>query len=185
MHPVTKEHLNLVIRSEAQEDPAGRGYAGKSASEIFDLMRSPYEPSMPVVYQDVLISDVRGYLEARLVLVRLEDWAPTAEAGNARDAARTLLRVTSAPGLTYFTTSRPTGRENVLGLFGLLVQAGAGGLTQQHYDEIAAMTVAPSPAAAEAPARWQIVISGISGHDGQAGPPNVAELALIEDALAP
>jgi hypothetical protein len=183
VHALTRTALLQRIRDEVWNPPSGRVYAAKSAAEICDMLGERYTPSSPPTYRDVLISDVRGYLEARLVLVRLEDWWPGAAPGDARDAARTLLRVTSSDQLKNFTTSTPSGRANIFGLFALLVAAGAGGLTQQHYDEIVAMAVVPAPAE-ELPPRWESIIDGLSAEPGHPGPPNTPDLALVEEALA-
>jgi hypothetical protein len=206
MHPDTKALLLAAIRAEVQADadrPSPIGYANKSAAEIAALMNAPVVVAQPATHRDVSISDVRGYLEARLVLVRLEDWIadPATPKGSARDAARTLLRVTSAPGLADFKTKTEGGRANILGLFALLVSAGAGGLTQTHYNEIAAMTLAPAGPPVVEPARWGAVIDGISAaatpaepigqtedgkpipHPGYAGPPNAATEALVQEAI--
>jgi len=180
MHLDTKTTLLAAIRAEVESDPTQRGYAGKSPGQITALLNAPIVVAAPVKHRNVLISDVRGYLEARLVLVRLEDWVadPATPKGDARDAARTLLRVTSAPGLSEFRTGDDAGRANILGLFALLAQTGAGGLTMEHYAEIAAMTLAPAgPPTVQAP-RWSALIEGIGGA------PNAADEALIAEALA-
>jgi hypothetical protein len=184
MHPDTLAALRAAIRAEIAADPTARGYAGKTPAEIAALMNAPIVTVPAAQYRDVLVSDVRGYLEARLLLVRIEDWIadPATPPGDARDAARTLLRVTGNSNITYFSTGNPGGRANVLGLFALLVSAGAGGLTQAHYDDLAAMTVASQPPQT-APAQWLAVIEGISGVDGLPGPPNAATEALVQEAI--
>jgi len=201
MHPDTKAMLLAAIRAEVQGDPTGRGYAGKKAAEVADLLNAPIVLQPPLTHRDVSISDVRGYLEARLVMVRLEDWINDLETprGTARDAARTLLRITTGTGLSNFTTSTEGGRANILGLFGLLVQTGAGGLTAQHLADLTAMTVAPAGSPVLGPARWLVIIEGISAaptpeptqnddgtetqHPGYAGPPNAADEVLVKEAL--
>lgn len=185
MHATTKALLLAAIRAEVQGDPAGRGYAGKTAAEIVALLNTPVVTEPPSAYRDVPVSDVRGFLEARLVLVRLEDWVadPETPKGDARDAARTLLRVTSGDGIENFTTSTASGRANILGIFGLLVQAGAGGLTAQHYADLTAMTIAPAGPAVVGPPRWALLIDGMSGEEGFPGPPNAADEALVMEAL--
>lgn len=185
MHADTLAALNAAIVAEVAADPTQRGYAGKDAGQIAALMNLPIVVAQPATHRDVLVSDVRGYLEARLVLVRLEDWVAALDTpgGDARDAARTLLRVTDNSGITYFSTGNLAGRTNVLGLFAVLVATGAGGLTQAHYDEIAAMTLAPAGPPVTEPPRWLVVIEGIGGVGNQAGPPNAATAELIEGAL--
>lgn len=190
MHPDTKALLLAAIRAEVQGDPTGRGYAGKMPAEVADLLNTPVVVQAPMTHRDVSISDVRGYLEARLVMVRLEDWINDLETprGTARDAARTLLRITTGTGLSNFTTSTDSGRANILGLFGLLVQAGAGGLTAQHLADLTAMTLAlAGPATVHTP-RWSHVIAGIGGVTDETveypGPPNIADEALVAEALA-
>lgn len=175
MHP----DLKAAIVAEVTGDPTGRGYAGKSAAEIAALMNAPVVVTPPAAYRNVLISDVLGYLEARLVLVRLEDWIadPDTPKGAARDAARTLLRVTSGDGLAEFRTADEQGRANIFGLFSLLIQAGAGGLTLQHYSEIVAMAQVPGVAINASP-RWSVVREGVPDA------PGAADEALVSEALA-
>jgi len=179
MHPDTLAAVVAALRAEL----AAPAYKGLSVAEQVAALNAPVVVAQAAGYRDVSISDVRGYLEARLVMVRLEDWIVTAEHGIPRDAARTLLRITTGTGLNNFTTSTPTGRANVLGLFALLVQAGAGGLTLEHYSEIVAMTLAPAGPAVTSPPRWALLIEGIGGIDDQLGPPNVADAALVMEAL--
>lgn len=185
MHSTTKALVLAAIRAEVHADPSERGYAGQTAAEIAALMNAPVVVEPAPAYRDVPVSDVRGYLEARLVLVRLEDWVAdeATPLGDARDAARTLLRVTSNSGIQNFTTSTEAGRTNILGMFGLLVQAGAGGLTLAHYADLAAMTAAPAGTPVTTAPRWSMLIDGISGEQGHPGPPNAAAEALIQEAL--
>lgn len=141
-------------------------------------MASEIEVPAPTIYRDVSISDVEGYLEARLVLVRLSDWVESAPAGTAKDAARTLIRIVASSKLSRFTTSTQSGRANILGLFATLVSATNGIVTQQHYDDLAAMTVAPPGDPSIHPPRWLRVIEGIPGA------PNAPTEDLIAEAMA-
>jgi len=172
------EELLAATRAELQADPAQRGYAGKTAAEIRLLLAAPIEIAAPTRYRDVPISDVEGYLRARLLVTRLRSWATAAPAGTAREAALELLDIIASPRLSMFTTSTDTGRANVLGLFATLVAATNGVVTQQHYDDLAAMTVAPPGAPVVLPARWSIVREGIPDA------PHVPDEAMIAEAMA-
>lgn len=178
MNPETLAALHAAIRAEVAADPAARGYAGKTAAEIAALMNAGYSTAAPPAYRDVSISDVEGYLRARLVLARLRPWAATAEDGTAKLAALELLDIIASPRLSMFTTSTETGRANILGLFAALVAATGGIVTQTHADELAAMTFAPPAPPVEHQARWSLLIEGL------AGAPNIADEALVAEALA-
>lgn len=183
MHPDTATALLAAIRAEVQADPSQRGYAGKSAGQIAALMNAPIVVAPPTAYRDVSISDVEGYLHARLLVTQLRAWAGSAAPGTAKMAADELLDIIASPRLSLFTTSTDTGRANVLGLFATLVSATGGIITQTHLTELTAMTVAPSGASVIEPARWGAVIDGIGGVGNDPGPPNAATVALIEEAL--
>jgi hypothetical protein len=116
-------------------------YASLTPEQAEVALNTPAEQSS--AYRDVLISDVEGYLAARLVLVGLDDWIAAAEPSLAKQAARQLVQIIRGGRIQVFLTSDAHRRESILGLFALLVQAGAGGLTEQHYADIAAMTLAP------------------------------------------
>lgn len=180
MHPDTRAAVVAALRAELQADPAGRGYAGKTVAEVVALLNAPVAPA--VSYRDVSISDVEGYLRARLLVTRLRTWVADAPDGMARDAARELLDIIASPRLANFTTSTPGGRANILGLFATLVAADVGGITQLHADDLAAMTLAP--AGANGPPRWAHVIDGIGGVGNEPGPPNAATDDLVAEALA-
>lgn len=183
MHAATLQALRAAILAELQSDPTARGYAGKSPGQIAALMNLPVVVTAAPVRQDVLISDVKGYLARRLVIVRLRRAVPTLT-GDAKDVAEALLDIMADTQLTRFLTADDAKRAGVLGMFALLVQAGAGGLTQAMYDDIEAMTLAPAGEAETQPARWLAVIDGIGGEGNEPGPPNAASEALIAEALA-
>jgi len=184
IHPDTLGALLAAIRAELAADPSQRGYAGKSAGQIAALMNAPVVVAQAPQYRDVPISDVEGYLAARLVLVGLDDWIETAPSGIAKQAARQLVQIIRGGRISVFLTSDKVRRESVFGLFALLTQAGAGGLTLEHYSEIVAMALAPPGPPIVQPPRWGAVIDGISGVGNDPGPPNAATEALIEEALA-
>lgn len=98
----------------------------------------------PTRYRDVSISDVEGYLRARLLVTRLRSWVASAPTGTAKEAASELLDIIASPRLSMFSTSTESGRANVMGLFAALVAATGGVVTQQHHDDLLAMTVAPA-----------------------------------------
>lgn len=184
MHPDTLALLQAAIRAEVQADPTARGYAGQGATEIAALMNAPIVVQPAATFRDVSISDVEGYLRARLLVTRLRAWAATADLGVPKDAALELLDIIASPRLANFSTGTLSGRTNILGMFALLVQAGAGGLVAQNLTDLTAMTAAPAGADITEPSRWQFVIDGISGVDGMAGPPNGPDETLIAEALA-
>lgn len=101
---------------------------------------TPAAPS----HRDVSISDVEGYLRARLLVTGLRDWVSTeAATGVPKSAALELFDIIASPRLMNFSTGTDAGRANILGMFALLVQAGAGGLTAEHLADLTAMTVKP------------------------------------------
>lgn len=175
MHPDTLAAVLAALRAELQAPE----YAGKTAAEIVAILNAPAAPAS--AYRDVSISDVEGYLRARLLVTRLRAWEATAPDGLAREAAREFLGIIASPRLSNFTTSTPSGRANILGLFATFVAVGAGGITQQHAGDLAAMTLAPG--GADGPARWAHVIDGIGGVGTDPGPPNAATEDLVTEAL--
>jgi hypothetical protein len=183
MHPETLAALLAAIRAELQADPSQRGYAGKSATEIAALMNAPIVVAPPTAHRDVSISDVEGYLRARLLVTQLRAWAGSAPSGTAKMAADELLDIIASPRLSLFTTSTEAGRANVLGLFATLVSATGGIITQTHLAELTAMTVAPSGASVTEAPRWAVVAEGIGGVGNLPGPPNAATEELIAEAV--
>lgn len=178
MHPDMRALLVARIRAELQDDPAGLGYAGKSAAEVKLIQDAVVAVETPAGHRDVGISDVEGYLRARLLVTRLRAWAAGADGGVAKDAALELLDIIASPRLMNLSTSTDSGRANILGLFGLLVQAGAGGLTAANLDDLTEMTVAAAAPATITPPRWVGIIEGI------AEAPNAADIDMIAEALA-
>lgn len=179
MHP----ELRAALAAEIASDPSQRGYAGKSAGQITALMNAPIVVAEPPAYRDVLISDVEGYLAARLVLVGLDDWIETAAPGIAKQAARQLVQIIRGGRISVFLTSDKARRDSILNLFGLLTKAGAGGLTLEHYADIAAMTLAPAGPPTTLHPRWVDVQVSLSA-EPRAGLPNVVTEAMIDEALA-
>ena len=102
------------------------------------LLAAPIVTPAPTRYCNVSISDVEGYLRARLLVTRLRSWAATAPAGTAKEAALELLDIIASPRLAMFTTETETGRGNIMGLFAALVAATNGVVTQQHHDDLLA-----------------------------------------------
>lgn len=177
MHPDTRAALLAAIRTEITTDPTARGYAG-TAAQMAALMAAPIVTPAPTRHRDVSISDVEGYLRARLLVTRLRSWATTAQPGTAKEAALELLDIIASPRLSMFTTSTETGRANVMNLFASLVAATSGVVTQQHHDDLLAMTVAPADPPTVSPSRWSVLIAG------RAGAPNAPDKAMIAEALA-
>lgn len=179
MHP----DIRSAILAEVAGDRAGRGYAGKSAAEVATLMNAPVLVTPPATYRDVSISDVEGYLRERLILAQLRPWAAATSAGTAKLAALELLDIIASPRLSRFTTSTDTGRANILGLFAALVAATGGIVTQQHYDDLAAMTVEPAGTPVAHHPRWVDVMLSLPP-DAADGLPNEVTPEMIAEALA-
>ncbi len=165
------------IRTEIAADEAGRGYAGKSRAEVVALMNAPVIVPGAVSPRDVSISDVEGFMEARMIPVRLADWVETAEPGVAKDAARTLLRVIASQNLKKFTTSTTTGRANILGLFGAIATAAPHIVTPAHHADLVAMTEVRAPSTEGAP-RWSVLREGVPDA------PGAVDEAMLAEALA-
>jgi hypothetical protein len=184
MHADTIAALRARLLAEIADDPAGLGYGGLDLPDLAALLNAPVVVEIPAAHRDVLISDVKGYLARRLVIVRLRRQVVANDlTGTVRDVAEALLDILNDTQLTYFLTADATMRAGVLGMFAQLVAAGAGGLTSAHYDDIAAMTLAPAGPPQTTPARWQIVIDGLSAERGHPGPPNAASAELLGDLL--
>lgn len=181
MGPEALALLQARIRAEVQANPAT--YSGKSAAEIAALMSAPVVVAAPAAHRDVSISDVEGYLRARLILAQLRPWTEAAPAGTAKLAALELLDIIASPRLSRFTTSTDTGRANILGLFAVLVAATGGIVTQQHYDDLAAMTVDPAGAPVTRHPRWVDVMLSLPP-EAAAGLPNEVTPEMIAEALA-
>lgn len=175
--------LKAAIAAEIADDTAARGYAGKTAAEQAALMNAPYEVAAPIQYRDVSISDVEGYLRARLLVIQLRDWAAAALPSTAKMAALELLDIIASPRLSTFTTSTETGRANVLGLFAALVAATGGIVTQTHHDELAAMTIAPAGEPTRHHPRWLTVMAALPA-EAATGLPNEITAEMIAEALA-
>jgi hypothetical protein len=133
------ENPYLRLRALVTGDGA---YAGLTEAEAAVALNAPV--AQPAAHRDVPISDVEGYLRARLLVTRLRAWAATATFGTAREAALELLDIIASPRLSMFMTSTETGRSNIMGLFAALVAATDGIVTQQHYDDLLAMTLKPT-----------------------------------------
>jgi hypothetical protein len=183
MHADTLAALLAALRAELAADPAQRGYADQDAAAVTALLNAPIVTQAPPGHRDVLISDVEGYLRARLLVVGLREWAAMAEPSLARSAARELLDIIASPRLSVFLTSQPAGRANILGLFAQLAAVGAGGITAGHLADMEAMTAAPAGPPVTEPPRWAVVIEGIGGVGNEPGPPNAATEALVQEAL--
>lgn len=179
----THPDLLAALAAEIASDPSQRGYAGKSAGQITALMNAPVVVASAAAHRDVSISDVEGYLRARLLVTKLRSWAEAAEAGTPREAALELLDIIASPRLQNFSTGTASGRANILGLFALLVAAGAGGMTQEHADDLAAMTLAEPGAPTTLHPRWVDVVLSLP-FEVRAGLPNVVTEAMIDEALA-
>lgn len=179
LHPA----LQAAIAAEIADDPAARGYANKSAAEAAALMNASYEVAQPSTHRDVTISDVEGYLRTRLIIARLRPWAEAAQDGTAKLAALELLDIIASPRLATFTTSTESGRANVMGLFAALVAATGGIVTQQHHDELLAMTVAPAGEPTRHHPRWLSLMTALPVEAAD-GLPNEITSDMIVEALA-
>ena len=184
MHQETLALLLAAIRAEVQADPAGCGYAGRTAAEIVSLLNAPIATAPPAAYRDVPVSSVEGYMRLRRHIVRLARWVAEQPVSDLRDFAEEMLGMMAAGKVAVFETSNPAKRAAILGAFGGLAAAGAGGFDAQSVADLDAMTIAPAgPPVVGAP-RWAIIIDGISGVDNAPGPPNAADEALIAEVLA-
>jgi hypothetical protein len=178
MHPDTLALLLARIRTEIED----ARYGAKSPAEIANLLNQPVVTVLPPVRRNVLISDVKGYLAARLVIVRMRRDVPSLT-GTVRDIAEALLDILVDTQLREFLTAEDAKRGNVLQMFGALVASGTGGLTAEHLADIEAMTLAPAGPPIVEPPRWQMIIDGIAGIDNAPGPPNAADADLIQEAI--
>ncbi len=182
MHDITVAALLAAVRLELQSDPSRIGYAGKSAAEIAALMDAPVAVQPAMTHRHVPKTDVTGYLHARMALVPLQEWAADAPPSRVRTIAKSLIGVL-ASDVKEFLTGFDASRARVLGMFQELAASNDTPITEEHYAAIEAMTLAPAGAPIVGPPRWAVLIDGISGEEGFPGPPNAADVKLIEEAF--
>lgn len=198
MYPDTHAELLAAIRAELQADPTSLGYAGKSAAEIAALMNAPQPAPVPQpeprpfrwrqakaiaqmhVRWAFIVLRARG--TPAVPPTTAADWATVAAINATSMADDQEIDPTDAAKWTAFTD-------------GLAAFVTSGDLTQPIADEIAALGTYQPPQPPPLPARWSLVIDGLSAaptpetaegedpHPGYAGPPNAADETLIAEAL--
>lgn len=183
MHPITHAAVIAALRAELQSDPTARGYAGKAAAELLDLLNAPIVTAAAQAYRDVPVSSVEGYMRLRRHIVRLRRWVAEAPVSDLRDFAEEMLDMMAAANVQVFETSVPAKRTAILGAFAGLAEIGAGGFNAQSLADLTAMTLAPAGPDAVTACRWAVLMDGLSAEEGYAGPPNACALDLIEEAL--
>lgn len=155
-----------AIRTEVQSDPMGRGYAGKTAAEIADLLNTPFSEPGPSIPQRAEISpagfvgrftpEEAAAIEAARPSNALLDWF--------------MRRLELAQGMLDLTDPDLLGGMQMLAGVGLL-QPG----------RVAQITAAPADLPGpdvEHPARIATILRGI------AGAPNAVTATDVEAALA-
>jgi hypothetical protein len=201
MHANTLAIVIQKIHEEISNDPESRGYANKTVSEITNLLNEPIAIIQPPMRRNVEISDVEGYLHGRLAMVSLIDWTKTEEAKSspAYSIARTLVEVLTAGRLRFFLTENEVKRNNILGMFDVLVSVGVPGMTKEVRDGLEAMTFAPIGVTLYSPSRWLCISEDISAeptpepttgengelinNPGYSGPPNIVTEEIVMEAV--
>lgn len=140
--PLTEQQIALVA-AEYANDPAGRGYAGKTPAEVLDLMNLPYTipngTPRPLVSRGVL--DREGFKVFRSAI--LGAWA--GNQGPGKEALRDLVTV-ALPSLSDFVNVNLADPQ----VTGALAALKAGGIVNDAF--IDAYTKVPDPA-------WQATIA--------------------------
>lgn len=205
MHPDTRAAVVAALRTELATDPTGRGYAGKTAAEIAALLAAPVQAAVPEPQPKAFKwGDARGIAQAHgcwpMIVLRARG-TPAMPPQTAQDGAiLAAINAVSAEREQIINAADP----GEWGAFSAGVQAFAavGDLTEAAAAAILALGTYQPPTPPDEPARWGVVIDGISAaptppdpvgldargepvfHPGNAGPPNGPTLDLIEEALA-
>lgn len=203
MHDATKALLLAAIRAEVQADPTERGYAGKTAAEIAALMSVPVPAPIPEPeHRPFAWGEARGIAQAHgcwpMIVLRARG-TPSMPPQTAEDGAiLAAINAVSTEREQKIDASNPAE----WGAFsqGVAAFLAVGDLTSAAANAILALGTYQPPAPPDGPARWVVVIDGISAeptppdvldddgnvverHPGYAGPPNAAAEALIQEAL--
>jgi hypothetical protein len=187
MHAQTKTALFSAIRAEVQGDPAQRGYAGKTATQIAALMAAPVPaPTPDPVPRAFKWGDARGIAQSHgcwpLIVLRARA-TPTIPPATVTDGAvlaainavsterEQVIDATDAAVWQAFTT-------------GIAAFRAVGDLTEAAVTAILALGTEQPPTPPAGPSRWLVVIDGIGGVGNLPGPPNGPDAALIGEAMA-
>jgi len=92
-------------------------------------------------YRDVPVPEIAAYMRLNLLVSALEDWAASAEAGLAKNAARELLGMVRDPAAIPVRMTRAEVRTATSGMIAALIAAGSP-ITEPHGAAILALAEA-------------------------------------------
>lgn len=206
MHPDTRAEVIAALRREIENDPARRGYAGKTAAAICALLDAPVPTETPPAAPRSF-----AWGEARAIAQSYGQWPavvvrsrgnPTTPPASAEDLA--ILTAINAVSMEREQRIDPTDAAAWTAFqAGMQALVGAGDLTPPVAAAILALGTYQPPTPPPEQCRWvAAVIDSISAaptptdpigfqgdenepvyHPGFAGPPNAADLDLVTEAL--
>lgn len=174
------------IRVEISEDPAGRGYAEKSVAEIATLMGQPVPQAVPAPHPRPF-----RWREARGLAQRLGWWpwavararqTPSLPIASVEDAA--ILAAIGAVEMhedQLIEPADPTTWDEFTQCLDLFVAVGD--LPSDVAAAIRAVGVEQPPTPPDGLSRWAALIDGVGGVNGEPGPANVPDEAMIAEAI--
>lgn len=209
LHADTRAAIVEVLRAEIKDDPAGRGYSGKTNGEVLALLNAPVPAAVPKpVLRKFKWGEARGIAQAHgcwpLIKVRSRG-TPAIPPQSIEDGA--ILAAINAVDTERDQDIDATDPA-VWGAFtgGIEAFLAVGDLTQQAADAILTLGTYQPPTPPDGQSRWVEVISGISAartppdvtkvdeetgkevvvsrHPGYLGPPNAASYDLVDEAMA-
>lgn len=178
LHP----DVRVAIIAEVANDPASRGYAGKSHAAIAALMSESWEIAASPTHVDVSISSVEGYMRLRRHIVQLRRWVKETPQSDLRDFAEELLDMIAAANVRVFQTGDDTKRPAILGAFAALAAVGAGGFSAASVADLTAMTVGPPGEPIRFHPRWIDVVQPLT-REAKENLPNIVTADMIAEAL--
>lgn len=121
-----------ALKAELANDPAARGYAGKSANEQAALLNAPFAGAAPgAVAVAIPLGLVEGYLRARFFMTRLQAYAsaspPAGASPQAVEAASELLGMIASPHTATVDMTDPVVAGAVAASLAALAAEGAAG----------------------------------------------------------
>jgi len=183
MHPDTIAALRARLAAEIATDPTDRGYWGKTAAEIAALLEQPVPAPAPSPIPRVFAwSEARAIAQTHglwpLIVVRARG-TPSIPPATTNDVATlAAINAVSMDPAQMIDPSDPAAWAAFQA--GLSAFLAVGCLTEGAAAAILALGSVVPASGPDGPARWQIVIDGLSAEVGHSGPPNSADAALVE-----
>lgn len=150
------EQARAALRAEITADPAGRGYAGKTAAAIADLVNAGYSVAHTSVPADVATAAVKQIITPTGELFRIARQAAQVDDTPLTQAAWSFLQ--SIDRFDHLSTSKPTVLAAASAAMEVLTTAGL--LSEDSVDAIVALT-STTPEPTHHSARIIIIMTGI------------------------